>query len=35
VAVFSRLESQRDQPLRTIHRLDDGVDYFDGESPRG
>jgi uncharacterized cupin superfamily protein len=34
VAVFSRLESQRGQRLVTIHRLDDGVDYFDGEEPK-
>jgi uncharacterized cupin superfamily protein len=34
VAVFSRLESQRGGRLVTIHRLDDGVDYFDGESPK-
>jgi uncharacterized cupin superfamily protein len=30
----ARTESQRGQPLRTIHRLDDGVDYFAGEQPR-
>ena len=35
LAAFSRLESQRgDQRLVSIHRLDDGVDYFDGESPK-
>jgi uncharacterized cupin superfamily protein len=32
VAVFSRLESQRGQRLVTIHRLDNEVDYFDGET---
>jgi uncharacterized cupin superfamily protein len=35
LALFSRLESQRGQPLWTVHRLDDEVDYFDGEEPRG
>jgi uncharacterized cupin superfamily protein len=34
VAVFSRLESQRGGRLMTIHRLDAGVDYFDGEEPK-
>jgi uncharacterized cupin superfamily protein len=34
VAVFSRLESQRGERLVTVHRLDDGVDYFEGEAPR-
>jgi uncharacterized cupin superfamily protein len=34
VAVFSRLDSQRGQRLVTVHRLDDGVDYFDGEEPK-
>lgn len=27
-------ESQRGGPLWTIHRLDDSVDYFDGEQPQ-
>jgi uncharacterized cupin superfamily protein len=35
VAAFSRLESQRGQRLLTVHRLDDEVDYMDGEEPRG
>jgi uncharacterized cupin superfamily protein len=35
VAAFSRGRSQRgDERLVTIHRLDDGVEYFDGESPK-
>jgi uncharacterized cupin superfamily protein len=34
VAAFSRVESQRGGRLVTIHRLDDAVDYFDGEEPR-
>jgi len=34
VAVFSRLDSQRGGRLITIHRLDDGVDYFAGETPK-
>jgi uncharacterized cupin superfamily protein len=34
IAAFSRLESQRGERLVTVHRLDDGVDYFDGEPPR-
>jgi uncharacterized cupin superfamily protein len=35
LAAFSRIESQRGDPrLVTIHRLDDGVDYFDGEAPK-
>ena len=35
VAAFSRLESQRGQRLVTIHRLENEVDYFDGETARG
>jgi uncharacterized cupin superfamily protein len=31
---MSRGESQRAGRLWTVHRLDDGVDYFDGESPK-
>jgi hypothetical protein len=27
-------ESQRGGPLSTWHRLDDSVDFFDGEEPR-
>lgn len=34
LAVISRLESQRGERLVTVHRLDDGVDYFDGETPK-
>jgi uncharacterized cupin superfamily protein len=34
VLAASRAESQRGQPLWTLHRLDDGVDYFDGEEPK-
>jgi uncharacterized cupin superfamily protein len=34
VAAFSRLESQRGDRLVTVHRLDDEVDYIDGEEPR-
>lgn len=34
VAVFSRLESQRGDRMISIHRLDDAVDYFEGEQPR-
>jgi len=33
IAVFARGESQRSGPLWTVHRLDDAVDYFDGEEP--
>jgi uncharacterized cupin superfamily protein len=33
VLVMSRGESQRGDRLWTVHRLDDGVDYFDGEAP--
>ena len=32
IAALSRAESHRGGPLWTIHRLDDSVDYFDGES---
>jgi uncharacterized cupin superfamily protein len=31
IAAMSYAESQRGGPLWTIHRLDDSVDYFDGE----
>jgi uncharacterized cupin superfamily protein len=34
VAAFSRVESQRGQRLVSVHRLDDAVDYFDGERPQ-
>lgn len=34
LASLSRGESQRGQQLWTIHRLDDSVDYFDGEQPQ-
>jgi uncharacterized cupin superfamily protein len=34
IAAFSRLESQRGERLVTVHRLDEGVDYFDGEEPK-
>jgi len=34
LAVFSRLESQRGDRMISIHRLDDAVDYFEGEQPR-
>ena len=34
IAAFSRLESQRGERLVTLHRLEDGVDYMDGEEPR-
>jgi uncharacterized cupin superfamily protein len=33
-AVMARTESQRGGPIWTVHRLDDAVDYFDGEQPR-
>ncbi len=35
VAAFSFGASSRGERLRTIHRFDDGVDYFDGEEPKG
>ena len=35
VAAFSRGASSRGERLRTIHRVDNEVDYFDGEEPRG
>jgi uncharacterized cupin superfamily protein len=31
---MARAESQRGEQLWTCHRLDDEVDYFDGEEPR-
>jgi uncharacterized cupin superfamily protein len=34
IAAMSRAESQRGERLWTMHRLDDAVDYMDGESPR-
>jgi uncharacterized cupin superfamily protein len=34
LAAMSYGESQRDERLWTIHRLDDAVDFFDGEQPR-
>ena len=34
LAAMSRGESQRGERLWTIHRLDDAVDFFDGEQPR-
>jgi uncharacterized cupin superfamily protein len=34
-ATMARTESQRGGPIWTVHRLDDAVDYFDGEQPRG
>jgi uncharacterized cupin superfamily protein len=34
LASMSRGASQRGGPLWTAHRLEDEVDYFDGESPR-
>jgi uncharacterized cupin superfamily protein len=34
LAAMSRGESQRGGRLWTIHRLDDAVDFFDGEQPR-
>jgi uncharacterized cupin superfamily protein len=34
VAAMARSESQRGQPLWTMHRLDDGVDYLEGEQPQ-
>jgi uncharacterized cupin superfamily protein len=34
LAAMSRAESQRGGPLWTINRLDDAVDYFEGEAPR-
>ena len=34
IAAFSRLESQRGQRLVTLHRLEDEIDYMDGEEPR-
>jgi uncharacterized cupin superfamily protein len=33
VAAFARGESQLGRPLWSMHRLEDAVDYFDGESP--
>jgi uncharacterized cupin superfamily protein len=33
LAAMSRGESQRGERLWTIHRLDDAVDFFDGEQP--
>jgi uncharacterized cupin superfamily protein len=35
VAAMARTESQRGGPIWTVHRLDDEVDFFDGEAPKG
>jgi len=35
ILTMARTESQRGGPIWTVHRLDDAVDYFDGEQPRG
>jgi uncharacterized cupin superfamily protein len=35
VLAMARAESPRGGPLWTVHRLDDAVDYFEGETPRG
>jgi uncharacterized cupin superfamily protein len=35
VAAFSYGASSRGDRLRTLHRFDDAVDYFDGEEPKG
>ena len=35
VLVMSRGESQLGRRLWSVHRLDDGVDYFEGEQPKG
>jgi uncharacterized cupin superfamily protein len=34
VGVMAKTGSQRGERLVSIHRLDDAVDYFEGESPR-
>jgi uncharacterized cupin superfamily protein len=34
VAAMAKTESQTGQPLWTMHRLADGVDYFEDEPPR-
>lgn len=34
LAAMARTESQRGHPLWSVHRLDDEVDYFEGEQPR-
>ena len=34
LAAMSRTESQRGGPLWSVHRLDDVVDFFDGEEPK-
>jgi uncharacterized cupin superfamily protein len=34
-AAMSRSDSQRGAPLWTVHQLDEEVDYFDGERPKG
>ena len=34
VGVLARTTSQEGEPLRTMHRLADAVDYFEGEPPR-
>lgn len=33
LAAMAQTESQRGGPIWTVHRLDDRVDYFDGEAP--
>ena len=35
VAAFSYGASSRGERLRTLHRIDGAVDYFDGEEPKG
>jgi uncharacterized cupin superfamily protein len=35
VAAFSYGASSRGERLRTLHRIGDAVDYFDGEEPKG
>jgi uncharacterized cupin superfamily protein len=35
LATMARTESQRGGPIWTVHRLDNEVDYFDDEQPRG
>jgi uncharacterized cupin superfamily protein len=34
LAAMARTESQRGGPIWTVHRLDDEVDFFEGERPR-
>jgi hypothetical protein len=35
LAAMAHSESQRGGPLWTWHRFDNGVDFFEGEQPRG